>query len=36
MEMHVKKENLELAKRSLKNACVKLPGTPTINVIPLK
>jgi large subunit ribosomal protein L10e len=36
MEMHVKKEHLELAKRSLKNACVKLPGTPTINVIPLK
>jgi large subunit ribosomal protein L10e len=36
MEMHVKKEHLELAKRSLKNACVKLPGTPTVNVIPLK
>jgi large subunit ribosomal protein L10e len=36
MEMHVKKEHLELAKKSLKSACVKLPGTPTINVIPLK
>jgi large subunit ribosomal protein L10e len=36
MEMHVKKEHLEIAKRSLKSACVKLPGTPTINVIPLK
>lgn len=36
MEMHVKKEHLELAKKSLKSACVKLPGTPTINVIPIK
>lgn len=36
MEMHVKKEHLEIAKKSLKSACVKLPGTPTINVIPLK
>ncbi len=36
MEMHVKKEHLELAKKSLKSACVKLPGTPTINVVPLK
>ena len=36
MEFHVKKEHLELAKRSLKSSCVKLPGTPTINVIPLK
>jgi large subunit ribosomal protein L10e len=36
MEMHVKKEHLELAKKSLRGACVKLPGTPTIKVIPLK
>jgi len=36
MEMHVKKEHLEIAKRSMKSACVKLPGTPTINVISLK
>jgi large subunit ribosomal protein L10e len=36
MEMHVKKEHLEVAKKSLKSACVKLPGTPTINVIPIK
>ena len=36
MEMHVKKEHLEIAKKSLKSACVKLPGTPTINVIPIK
>ena len=36
MELHVKKEHLELAKKSLKGSCVKLPGTPTINVIPLK
>ncbi len=36
MEMHVKKENLEAAKKALKGACVKLPGTPSINVISLK
>ncbi|MFB5631381.1 MAG: 50S ribosomal protein L16 [Nitrosopumilaceae archaeon] len=36
MEMHVKAAHLELAKKSLKKACVKLPGTPSINVIPLK
>ena len=36
MEMHIKKEHLELAKKSMKGACVKLPGTPTIKVIPLK
>ena len=36
MEMHVKKEHIEIAKRSMKSACVKLPGTPTINVISLK
>jgi len=26
---------LEAAKKALKGACVKLPGTPTIRVIPL-
>jgi len=36
MEMHVKKEHLEIAKKALKSACVKLPGTPTIKVYPLK
>ncbi len=35
MEMQVKKEHLEAAKKALKSACVKLPGTPTIRVIPL-
>ena len=36
MEMEVKKEHLEAAKKALKSACVKLPGTPSIKVIPLK
>ncbi|MEW6043401.1 MAG: 50S ribosomal protein L16 [Thermoproteota archaeon] len=36
MEMHVKKEHLELAKKALVGACVKLPVTPTVKVIPLK
>ena len=36
MEMNVKEEHLEAAKNALKNACVKLPGTPTIKVIELK
>jgi len=36
MEMHVKKDHLEIAKKSLRDACVKLPGTPSIKVIPLK
>ena len=36
MEIQVNKEHLEVAKKSLKGACVKLPGTPTIKVIPLK
>jgi large subunit ribosomal protein L10e len=36
MEMNVKKEHLEVAKKSLRTSCVKLPGTPSINVIPLK
>ena len=36
MEIRVKKEHLEAAKKSLKAAGVKLPGTPKINVISLK
>ena len=36
MEMNVNKDHLEAAKKSLRNACGKLPGTPTIKVIPLK
>ena len=36
MEMEVKKEHVEAAKKALKGACVKLPGTPSIKVIPLK
>lgn len=36
MEMNVKKEHVEAAKKALSGACVKLPGTPTIKVIPLK
>ena len=35
MELQVKKEHLEAAKKALKGACVKLPGTPTIRVVPL-
>jgi large subunit ribosomal protein L10e len=35
MEIQVKKEHLEAAKKALKGACVKLPGTPTIRVVPL-
>jgi len=35
MELLVKKEHLEAAKKALKSACVKLPGTPTIRVVPL-
>ena len=35
MELQVKKEHLEAAKNALKVACVKLPGTPTIRVVPL-
>jgi len=35
MELQVKKEHLEAAKKALKGACVKLPGTPTIQVEPL-
>jgi large subunit ribosomal protein L10e len=36
MEMYVKKEHLEVAKKALKESCVKLPGTPSIKVVPLK
>ncbi len=36
MEMNVKKEHVDAAKLALKKACVKLPGTPSINVIELK
>ncbi len=36
MEISVKKEHLEQTKKAMRNACVKLPGTPTIKVIPLK
>jgi len=36
MEMNVKKEHVEAAKKALKGACVKLPGTPSIKIIPLK
>ena len=36
MEMNVKKEHVEAAKKALKGACVKLPGTPSIKVISLK
>ena len=35
MEMHVKKEHVDAARKALKAACVKLPGTATINVIKL-
>ena len=35
MEMQVKKEHLGAAKKALTGACVKLPVTPMIKVIPL-
>ena len=35
MEFQVKKEHVEAAQNALKSACVKLPGTPTIRVVPL-
>ena len=35
MEMHVKKEHVDAATKALKDACVKLPGTATINVVKL-
>ena len=34
MELQVKKEHVEAAQNALKLACVKLPGTPTIRVVP--
>ena len=36
MEIHVKKEHLDIAKKSLREACIKLPATPKIKVISLK
>ena len=35
MEFQVKREHVEAAQNALKLACVKLPGTPTIRVVPL-
>jgi large subunit ribosomal protein L10e len=36
MEMYVKKDHVEAAKKALAGACVKLPITPTIKVISTK
>ncbi len=38
MEMYVKKEHVDAAKKALVGACVKLPGTPKIKVfeVPVK
>ena len=36
MEINVYKAHLEITKKALRDACVKLPGTPSINVIDLK
>ena len=36
MEMHVKKDHLDVAKKALSGACVKLPITPVIKVVPIK
>ena len=36
MEMHVKKDHVEAAKKALTGSCVKLPLTPMIKVIPIK
>ncbi|MFB5611509.1 MAG: 50S ribosomal protein L16 [Nitrosopumilaceae archaeon] len=36
MEISVNKEHLEITKKALRDACVKLPGTPSIKVIDLK
>ncbi len=36
MEFHVNSSHVEAAKKALHGACVKLPGTPAIKVIPLK
>ena len=35
MELQVNKEHVEAAQNGLELACVKLPGTPTIRVVPL-
>ena len=36
IEMQINREYLEHAKNALKNACIKLPGTPSIKIIQLK
>ncbi|WOV93871.1 MAG: 50S ribosomal protein L16 [Candidatus Nitrosoabyssus spongiisocia] len=38
MEMYVKKEHVDAARKALTGACVKLPGTPTIKIfeVPVK
>ena len=36
MELYVNEEHVEAAKKALKGACVKLPGTPTIKVVDWK
>ena len=36
MELHVNKEHVEQAQKALRNACVKLPATPSIKVIEKK
>lgn len=36
MEMHVKKDHVEAAKKALAGACVKLPITPSIKVVQTK
>lgn len=33
MEMHVNREHVDAAKKALRTACIKLPGTPIIRVI---
>lgn len=35
MEVHVKKEHVDAAKKALSGACVKLPITPMIKVLPI-
>ena len=36
MEMEVAKIHVEAAKKALRGACVKLPGTPSIRVAPIQ
>lgn len=36
MEMEVGADHVEAAKKALRSACVKLPGTPSIRVSPIK